>query len=154
MENRKSRFSILYPPSSLNLADLLCFRYLNFAHALDGVRQHFGVLLPELLKFRRIEIGDRRLELFHGRFEFARVHRLFHGFADGFHHRRRRSARRKQPGPNVKLDVVAKLLERGDLRQGSDSLSTPTGERPELSRLDMRDHHGGAGSEGVDMAAE
>src|SRR6266576_539951 len=154
MKDRKSRLSILYPPSSFDIANLLCFRYLYFAHAFDGVREHFCILVTELLKFWSVEIGNRPLELFHGRFELGVIHRLFHRFADGFHYRRRCSARSKQPGPNVKLDVVSKLLESGDIRQGSHPFGAPAGERPQLSRLEVRDHHRGSGGEGVDVTAE
>jgi len=31
---------------------------LDLAHALDGVGQHFGVLVPELLELRGVEVGD------------------------------------------------------------------------------------------------
>ena len=84
----------------------------------------------------------------------ARVHRLFHGFANCFHHGRRCSARSKQPGPDVKLDVVAKFLERSDIRQGSDSFAPQPAERPQLSCLNVREHHRGSGGEGVDVTPE
>lgn len=65
MEGRGARFSILYLPSFSDHTGLFRFRDLDFADAFDGVRQHFCVLVPELLEFRSIEISDRRLEFFH-----------------------------------------------------------------------------------------
>src|SRR5512136_1581549 len=127
---------------------------LDLAHTLDRVRQHLGILVPELLELRRVQVGDGRLHLIHGRLEVSVLHGGAHRVAELLHDRLRRPFGGKHPRPDVKLRVVAKLFQRGELREHRNPLFPPAGQGAELPGFDVGQHHRRSRGHAIDVATE
>src|SRR3989338_2895789 len=144
---RRATFRIAMP--SILLLDL------DLAHLPHALGQAPGVGVEEPLELLPLLERDRRLELVHRAFELG----VLDGLAERLTELRQRglggTLRGEDAGPDVELGVrIAELLEGRHVRQRGDPRVAPAGQRTELARLDVGQHHGRAGGERVHVTAE
>src|SRR6266571_9527285 len=111
---------------------------LDLADPLDRLGAPRGVGVPESAELIAVLVGDGHLNLLHRALERRIVYRLTNRLAQRLEDSGRRGLRREEADPQVVLDVVAQLLERGDVREVRMPRGAGHGQRPHLAGLDVR----------------